>query len=233
LENPLKIIMTAQEEIKLLEWAVQNSQTSAPQDQGDGQIRQGGFDQELVDYILGKSDAQRMIEAVKTASSETQDNETRNAALEDLEALVERHDNACDVDKLRLWPLISRLTEEPVLAVMAWWVVGTAAQNNPQVQEALLPFQVLERTFSILEGTSSKGLLEMELTDSRERDVLVHKAFYVVSAMAKPKGFPGHGRFVDVDGYRRLQVVRERTSDLELRHKLDFLLDFLKLSISQ
>ncbi|KIO00065.1 hypothetical protein M404DRAFT_1004182 [Pisolithus tinctorius Marx 270] len=63
----------------LLRWSVENSgNSSAPSQRTD-------VDPGLVDYILGKPDAQLMKEAIQIATDPSKDEDTRITALDDLE----------------------------------------------------------------------------------------------------------------------------------------------------
>lgn len=199
-------------EKELLNWALQNTTDASISVQKENVV----VDEELMEAVLGKSDAKRMVECVEAACNEAFAEHVRLDALDELEMLVESTDNATDMEKLRLWsPLISTLTKNEKINSDEWkkmclWVIGTAAQNNPQAQEALCEYGVLREVL---------GLLDEMIHEEVRR-----KAFYVVSAMAKPKGSPGHVQFLALDGPNTLSKYKE---DAILKEKIEFLLDFL------
>jgi hsp70-interacting protein len=62
-------------------------------------------------------------------------------AFDELEMLIESLDNACNLEKMHMWPdVLSCLDpkESEQVARFALWIIGTAAQNNPEVQRDLL-----------------------------------------------------------------------------------------------
>lgn len=191
-------------EIELLNWALKHGATNEKREVA-------AVDEELMEAVLGKSDAKRMTECVQSAINDTLALHVRLDALDELEMLVESIDNATDMDKLQLWPSLKTLLNqhpEGDVKKMCLWVMGTAAQNNPQAQEALIKHSLLEDSFVLLQ---------------HEHEEVRKKAFYVISAMSKPKGSPGHARFVQLDG---LALLRKYKGDAVLKVKIEFLLEF-------
>jgi hsp70-interacting protein len=61
-------------------------------------------------------------------------------AFDELEMLVEGIDNASNMDKMNLWPVIFECLETgETLDVVrfALWIIGTCAQNNPETQSCM------------------------------------------------------------------------------------------------
>lgn len=140
----------------LLRWSVENS---TPRGADEPPPARQDIDPGVIDYILGKSDAVLMKEALEVALDENRDEEARIRALDDFEMLVEQIDNAnsahmcylvlslgleiyryssLDLEKLKMWdPLQSLLTSQNSsddIKVQTLWIIGTAVQNNPAAQ---------------------------------------------------------------------------------------------------
>ncbi|CAJ0861736.1 1201_t:CDS:10, partial [Entrophospora sp. SA101] len=109
-----------------------SSQQQSPEE------KRSQIDPEIIDYILGKSDAVYMKEAIEVISNTEETIENRKIAFDNLEMLVEQIDNAVNIENMNLWPkLISFLSlPEVPLRILAVWVCGTAVQNNPKAQKA-------------------------------------------------------------------------------------------------
>ena len=75
----------------LLRWSIENS---TPRSADAPPPARKDIDPEIIDYILGKSDAVLMKEALEIALDESKGDEGRIRALGDLEMLVEQIDNA-------------------------------------------------------------------------------------------------------------------------------------------
>ncbi|KAJ3980012.1 nucleotide exchange factor Fes1-domain-containing protein [Lentinula detonsa] len=138
----------------LLRWGIENS-TPAPQTQTHPQPHPQPLDPSIIDIILGKSDAERMKDALSIAlSADKADIDERVNALDDLEMLIEQIDNANNLEKLNMWePLHSLLTPTPDserIRTHAIWVVGTAVQNNPAAQDAYLTLNPIPLLTSFL-----------------------------------------------------------------------------------
>ncbi|KAJ3991752.1 nucleotide exchange factor Fes1-domain-containing protein [Lentinula boryana] len=139
----------------LLRWGIENS-TPQPQTQTQTQThtqtptqpqpQPQPLDPSIIDIILGKSDADRMKDALAIAvSADKVDVEERVNALDDLEMLIEQIDNANNLEKLNMWEPLHGLLTPPTptpdterIRTQAIWVIGTAVQNNPAAQDAYL-----------------------------------------------------------------------------------------------
>ncbi|KAJ3746361.1 nucleotide exchange factor Fes1-domain-containing protein [Lentinula detonsa] len=139
----------------LLRWGIENS---TPQTQTQTQIQPKPLDPSIIDIILGKSDAERMKDALAIAvSADKVDVDDRVNALDDLEMLVEQIDNANNLEKLNMWgPLHGLLTPTTPtpdferIRTHAIWVIGTAVQNNPAAQDAYLKLNPIPLLTSFL-----------------------------------------------------------------------------------
>lgn len=210
--------MVKKEEKKLFEWAVSHTN---PQDRPSQSTNPPTLDEELVEAILGKSEAKRMKECVEFASNPANPLPDRLSLLDELEMLVESIDNANDVDHMSLWPsiftLLTSLESDSKVKAATLWVIGTAAQNNPTVQQVLLRHDVLEIAFSFLSSSRNEN-----------EDLEVQKkAVYVISSMAKPLNSPGYDAFISFDGINKLTQIKGEV-DASIGERIDFLLNFLQ-----
>ncbi|KAJ3912832.1 Le.MFB2 [Lentinula edodes] len=114
--------------------------------------RRPDLNPEIIDLLLGKSDAVLMKEAMAIAVDEGNTEEDRVSALDNLEMLIEQIDNANNLSNLKMWdPLHALLTSSPdSVATQALWVIGTALQNNPSAQDAYLKLNPLPTLTSFL-----------------------------------------------------------------------------------
>ena len=115
----------------LLKWAVENSTDSAKP-----------LDPEKTAFLraaLGPSDAEMMRVAVSCITNPDDTVENKLIAMDNLELLVENIDNANDVERLGLWSkfLTTLNSDNPDLVLYALWIIGTASQNNAEVQDTL------------------------------------------------------------------------------------------------
>ena len=206
--------MVKKDEGELLKWALSNSSPSSSRNVPV-------LDEELMEAILGKSEAKCMKECVEYACDTNNTLPDRLSLLDELEMLVESIDNANDVDHMGLWPKIFSLLSsgsDAKIKAAALWIIGTAAQNNPQVQQVILRYNVLDVAFSFLSPT---------INNEDEDDEVRKKAVYVISSIAKPIDSPGYHAFINFDGITKLSQLREEVND-ELCDRIDFLLNFLQ-----
>ncbi len=109
--------------------------------------------------ILGKDDPTRMkgtaavvlyylililyftiLDCIKIIRDKEATEEARLNAFDELEMLVEGIDNASNMDKMSLWPVIFECLqpgESLEVIHFALWIIGTCAQNNPETQKCL------------------------------------------------------------------------------------------------
>ncbi|OAX36921.1 Fes1-domain-containing protein [Rhizopogon vinicolor AM-OR11-026] len=200
----------------LLRWGVENSSPGAPPP-----VPRKDLDPGIIDHILGKSDAQLMREALEVAVNESQIEDDRLRALEDLEMLVQNIDNANDMKKLNMWEplhglLLASSTSDDI-KMQTLWVIGTALQNNPAAQLTYLelePLPVLLRSLSPLDSSAT--------TRSR--------AMYTLSGLLKLNA-AAVKQMSAVGGWSALRTSLE-DSDIRVRRKTVFLLDSLLMPTS-
>ncbi|CAG8541039.1 10574_t:CDS:2 [Racocetra persica] len=199
---------------KLLQWSIENSDPSNVLQQSTTQEKDN-LDPEIIDHILGKSDAVRMREAVEAVLNPETSFDNKEIALDNLEMLVEQIDNAIDIENLNLWPQILSFLSLPEasLRTQALWVCGTAVQNNPKAQKAF----------------SEKGGLTLILNilkDENEDMEVKSKALYALSGAIKHYP-PGLAQLEKDGGYDVLLRLLETSNDIQLLRKIVFLFNTL------
>ncbi|KAG2363605.1 armadillo-type protein [Suillus spraguei] len=201
----------------LLRWGVENSTSST----GPQPTTTNKLDPGIIDHILGKPDAQLMKEALIVGLDETQTEDNRLQALDDLEMLVQNIDNANDLNKLGLWqPLHGLLLasgSSDTLKMQTLWIIGTALQNNPAAQLAYLDLDPLPTLLKSLSPTSNSA-------ETRSR------ALYALSGLLKFNAAAVQQMGV-VGGWNTMKMCLE-DSEIRVRRKTTFLLNTLLLPTS-
>ncbi len=135
---------------------------------------------EQLDAMTGASAIESMRQNLAVAGDITLELESRAAALTELQELVEDLDNARDFESIRgfrsLLPLLEEEAPAALLAPTAW-VLGTAAQNNGDLQRHMLEIGALP-------------LLVRLARSATEKETVRAKAIYAISGMirANPTG---------------------------------------------
>ncbi|KAJ3885073.1 Le.MFB2 [Lentinula edodes] len=194
---------------------------------------------EIIDLLLGKSDAQLMKEAMAIAVDEGNTEEDRVSALDNLEmvsyfivvvvvvvvVLIEQIDNANDLANLKMWdPLHALLTSSTdSITTQTLWVIGTALQNNPSAQDAYLKLNPLPTLTSFLSPTTSPS-------PSKH---LRSKAIYALSGLLKHNAPAllqlGVTDADGCDGWDKIRLALQ-DPDISIRRKTLFLLNALLIS---
>ncbi|RHZ56057.1 hypothetical protein Glove_406g48 [Diversispora epigaea] len=209
-------------EKKLLQWAIENANRAPSNNEEGGEgnpppppLNPSNIDPGILQYIMGKSDAEQIREAIAVISNPNETLENKEIAFDNLEMLVEQIDNAINIEKMNLWPqIISFLSfSEVSLRKYAIWVCGTAVQNNPQAQKAFV------------EKGGLKIILKI-LKDSNEKNEIRSKALYAVSGSIQNYE-PGLTQFEKESGYDTLLSLLETSDDLAILRKIVFLLTVL------
>ncbi|OIR58495.1 MAG: Hsp70 nucleotide exchange factor [Amphiamblys sp. WSBS2006] len=123
----------------LLNWALEHSDPNANLGEVARKIK--NIDPEIIEAVLGRSDAVTMKELATKAGEKQTPTEIRVACLEELESLAEDLNNSRDIAKLSLWPLLCGLfagTEDPLVRLHAFSVAAAAIQNDTVTQEGFL-----------------------------------------------------------------------------------------------
>ncbi|KAG9125930.1 hsp70 nucleotide exchange factor fes1 [Ceratobasidium sp. 392] len=142
----------------ILKWSIENTPEDAPRTAPSAE-RMKELDPEIIDMILGKSDAVVMKEKLAFALDEAREEDERVEALDDVEMLVEQIDNANNLENLKMWEPLLGLMRSPVIGVQrhAIWIVGTAVQNNATAQEAFLKRDPIPHLLSLLTSGDCSG----------------------------------------------------------------------------
>lgn len=164
----------------LLKWSMRNQDPSGPTpDQIMTDLKDGkrpDLDPGVLDAMMGKSEAQMMQEELAVAVSASRSEDDRAVALDNFEMLIESIDNANLITSMKMWqPLLGLLdpsASSPRLQTAALWILGTAIQNNPSAQNALLDAGS-QRTIDTL----------LSLLNESADTAVRTKAMYALSAM--------------------------------------------------
>lgn len=140
----------------ILKWSLENTPADAPRPTAE---RMKELDPEIIDMILGKSDAVVMKEKLATAQDESREEDERIEALDDFEMLVEQIDNANNLENLKMWEPLIELMHSSVDGVRrhAVWIAGTAVQNNTTAQKEFLKRDPLPYLLSLLSSGATPG----------------------------------------------------------------------------
>lgn len=180
------------------------------------------LDPAIIDHILGKPDAQLMKEALEVAVDTSKDEDTRIAAMDNLEMFVENIDNANDLQKLKMWEPLQGLLSLPSttdpLKLQTLWTIGTALQNNPAAQLSYLSLNPIPSILACLSPSSNSA-------NTRS------KAMYALSGLLKHNA-AAVKNFSDADAWNAFRSSLE-DSDINLRRKTAFLLNSLLTPTSE
>ncbi|KAG8760184.1 hsp70 nucleotide exchange factor fes1 [Serendipita sp. 396] len=174
------------------------------------------LDPGIIDLILGKPDPVQMKEALAIALDEKTEEDVRVTALDNFEMLIEQIDNANNITSMKMWePLLSLLdTPSESIRLQTLWILGTAVQNNPKAQEALLSHAPL-----------TKILSSLSTQDANSSPALRSKAVYCLSGLLR------HHRAAVTEmepknGWKVLDSAL-RDPDIAVRRKVAFVLNTL------
>ncbi|XP_068745321.1 nucleotide exchange factor SIL1-like [Montipora capricornis] len=148
---------------------------------------------EEVDLFV-KKDIEIITHLVKTLNSSSSNLSEKEHALDELEYYVHQIDNARDLHSIGGLALVVKLmnSTEPSLASRATYVLGSAAQSNPQVQQAALKQEALP--------------LLLRLLSKHEPMAVRKKAMYALSSLIRlfPVGQKEFLKFNGLDIFKRL-----------------------------
>ncbi|KAF5392920.1 hypothetical protein D9757_001064 [Collybiopsis confluens] len=195
----------------LLRWGIENS---TPQNgtNPNPPAPRSDLNPEIIDMLLGKSDAELMKEAINIALDESRSEDDRVDALDNLEMTWK---------KLRIWePLHGLASSGPdAVATHAIWVIGTALQNNPAAQDAYLKLNPLPTLTSLLAPKAG--------STSSAAQRIRSKVIYALSGLLKHNAPALAQMDIDgADGWNRLCRALQ-DPDITVRRKTAFLLNSL------
>ncbi|CAN8268162.1 unnamed protein product [Cochlearia groenlandica] len=165
---------------------------------------------ELVEKLKMPSDAKLMQIAISDLNNSSLSLEDRYRALHELLILVEPIDNANDLSKSGGLRVVAGELNHYDTGVrkLAAWVIGTASQNNPFVQEQVLEYGALTTLIKMVNSSSSEEAV---------------KALFAVSTLIR-NNVAGQDMFYTAHGYVMLQDLMSNESlDIKLKRKAVFL----------
>ncbi|CAO1637408.1 unnamed protein product [Parajaminaea phylloscopi] len=207
----------------LLKWSVKNQDGSGPSSSELADDIKAGkrpdLDPKVLDAIMGKSEAQMMQEELTAAVDSRRSEEDRETALDNFEMLIESIDNANLISSMKMWqPLLGLLGDaSPRLQTATLWILGTAVQNNPSAQDALLHAESPSHSHPL------DAILAL-LRDSHDMGVRA-KAMYAISGLLghHPKAVR---EFESRGGFDVLRAAL-RDPSINLRRKVAFFVNSL------
>lgn len=144
--------------------------------------------------LFVKKDIEIITHLVKMLNSSSSNLSEKEHALDELEYYVHQIDNARDLHSIGGLALVVKLinSTEPSLASRATYVLGSAAQSNPQVQQAALKQEALP--------------LLLRLLSKHEPMAVRKKAMYALSSLIRlfPVGQKEFLKFNGLDIFKRL-----------------------------
>lgn len=199
----------------LLKWSIENTPEDAERTVPSAE-RIKALDPEIIDMILGKSDAVVMKEKLAFAVDESREEDERVEALDDFEMLVEQIDNANNLENMKMWePLIELMhSSETGVQRHAIWILGTAVQNNSKAQADFLRRDPIPYLLSLLTSGKASGSTRS-------------KVLYCLSGTLKHNAGAVE-RFDKAGGWETLKRALQ-DPDISVRRKTAFLLNTLLL----
>lgn len=197
-------------EKSLLTWAIKNS--NSEELKTNKELKK--IDPEIIDAVLGKSDAVLMKEQASLFIDKTKTLEKRIKALSNFEILIESIDNARDIVKIGLWEGIFSCFSDPSVEIRtrAFHITNVAIQNDETVQDSFLKIvemNVLKKTFY----------------EEKESKVRV-KIFSCISSLLKKQETANI--FFDNEGESFfIYILRSPITEEKLLNRTIFLLSFL------
>ena len=161
---------------------------------------------EKLDSFSGPPPIDLMREALAIAMDETLELAVRGDALEQLQELVEDLDNARDFAAIKGFHQIVNLFDDaPSLRASTAWVLGTAAQNNEDLQRHML-----------IDVEALAPLLSLLRTVPDAKGALHAKVLYAVSSLVRTHP-EGHRQFEEKGGVDTLIGMLDATRPLSTR----------------
>lgn len=165
---------------------------------------------ELMEVVQMPSDAKLMQIALDDLNNVSLPVEDHLRALQELLVFVEPIDNANDLQKLGGLPVIVRELNhaDTEIRTASAWVLGTASQNNPFIQNHLLQLGALAKLMTMVKSKFSEEAI---------------KALYAISALIRNNS-DGQELFYAEAGDLMLQDILSNSSiDIRLQKKAIFL----------
>lgn len=189
---------------KLLQWSIAN--TSGDK---EAKERAGQLDPKLLEQLFNGNMADEptlMKQAMQVIVADDVDVETKLVALDNFEMLIEKLDNANNIENMKLWdPLLATLKDESgEIRAAVLSIIGTSVQNNKPSQDNFLKYK----------GALRK-IIDLAENKSEPVDVRV-KALYALSNLIRNHGEMAK-EFAENKG---LDLIPEFLNDDEAKSKL-------------
>ncbi|CAL9736177.1 hsp70 nucleotide exchange factor Fes1p [Monosporozyma servazzii] len=189
---------------KLLQWSIAN--TSGDK---EAKERAGQLDPKLLEQLFNggmADDPTLMKQAMQVIVADDVDVETKLVALDNFEMLIEKLDNANNIENMKLWdPLLATLKDESgEIRAAILSIIGTSVQNNKPSQDNFLKYK----------GALRK-IIDLAENKSEPVDVRV-KALYALSNLIRNHGEMAK-EFAENKG---LDLIPEFLNDDEAKSKL-------------
>lgn len=140
-----------------MKWGIENSKTTVNgtnTSSDDTPAPRGAVPNgEALAQLFGAPSDAEMMRRTMTALQDPEINlENKLIAFDNFEQIVEKIDNASNIQAIGLWPPLSAFLDdpEPEMRLMAAWCIGTAVQNNPTAQDHALTHGVIQKLVALV-----------------------------------------------------------------------------------
>lgn len=189
---------------KLLQWSIANSNGDK-----EAMARAGDLDPKLLEQLFNggmADDPTLMQQAMQVIRAEEVDVDTKLVALDNFEMLIEKLDNANNIENMKMWdPLLATLENESSdIRTGVLSIIGTAVQNNKPSQDNFLKYK-----------NGLRKVIDLAQDKNETVDVRV-KALYALSNLIR-----NHGEMAkEFAEHKGLDIIPEILNDDEAKSKL-------------
>jgi hsp70-interacting protein len=179
---------------KLLDWATRNASPENNSESSESNHEAiKNLDPEIIEMILGRDEAVVMKSLASRIGNSRTSSEDERIALEQLEEIVENIDSANNMAKMGLWNVVFEALALGENTPTALSVIGTSAQNNPEVQNELSRMGALHKILDAM---------------NFDQDPVVMKAVFATSSMIQ-NNRPSFDSFCILGGIDSLLAVKD------------------------
>lgn len=189
---------------KLLQWSIANAS-------GDKEAREraGQLDPKLLEQLFSggvADDPTLMKQSMQVILADDVDVETKLVALDNFEMLIEKLDNANNIENMKLWdPLLAALNDESgEIRAAVLSIIGTSVQNNKPSQDNFLKHK-----------GGLRKVIDLAENKTEPNEVRV-KALYALSSLIRNHGEMAK-EFAENKG---LDIIPTFLNDNEAKSKL-------------